>query len=335
MKKLIYLCSAFILTFALCFSTSAIGKSSFSDYEDTITKTFNVKKGQLFYLKSDLGTVEVDTWGRDEVKVTVTRKADTNSKSRAEDIFEDLDLEFDQNSEGVTVRAEYLGPKGWLGERRRLKLHFAVTVPREFNLDVNTAGGSIQVTDLIGKSDLKTSGGSIAVGKVDGPVNAKTSGGSIKIQEARGHVVASTSGGSISIGETAGSVNARTSGGGITLDGVTGDTEAYTSGGSLNLKNLSGNVNGSTSGGSIYAELTGKIDRDCSLKTSGGSVRVFLPRGVSVDLDASTSGGHVETDFPITVQGVIKKSSLKGKINNGGPLITLRTSGGSVYVKEY
>jgi len=334
MKKLFYIGFVFALIFAVIFSTDVISKNSFRDYEDTITKTFNIKRGQLFYLKADLGSVEVDTWGQNEVKVIVTRKADTNSKRRAEEIFDDLELDFDQDSEGVKVRAEFPGSKSWWGERRRIKLHFEVMVPKEFNLDINTAGGSIQVTDLIGRSDLNTSGGSITVGRVDGPVNAKTSGGSIKVQEARGHVFAHTSGGSITIGETAGSVDAKTSGGGITLDGVTGDTDAYTSGGSLNLKNLSGNVNASTSGGSIYAELTGKIDRDCTLKTSGGSVRVFLPSNIAADLDASTSGGRVETDFPITVQGVIKKSALKGKINGGGPLITLRTSGGSIYIKE-
>lgn len=334
MKKLIYLCSAFILTSIFIFSVNAISKAPLRDYEDTITKTFTVKPGQLFYLKSDLGAVEVDTWGQDEVKVTVTRKADTGSKRRAEEIFEDLDLEFDQDSEGVKVRAEYYGSKSWWGARSRLKLHFAVMVPRKFNLDINTAGGSIQVTDLIGKSDLHTSGGSIAVGKIDGPVNAKTSGGSIKVQEARGHVYAHTSGGSITIGETAGSVDAKTSGGGITLDGVTGDTEAYTSGGSLNLKGLSGNVKAGTSGGSIYAEITGTIDKDCSLKTSGGSIRVFLPRDVSAEIDAHTSGGRVNTDFPITVRGTIKKNSLRGKLNDGGPLFTLRTSGGSIYIKE-
>ena len=334
MRKLIHIGFAFALIYAFIFSTDVISKSPFRDYEDTITKTFNVKRGQLFYLKADLGSVEVDTWGQDEVKVTVTRKADTNNKRRAEEIFDDLELEFDQDSEGVKVRAEYYGSKSWWGGRRRLKLHFEVMVPKEFNLDINTSGGSIQVTDLIGKSDLKTSGGSITVGRVDGPVNAKTSGGGIKVQEARGHVYAHTSGGSITIGETAGSVDAKTSGGGITLDGVTGDTEAYTSGGSLNLKGLSGNVNAGTSGGSIYAEITGKIDRDCSLKTSGGSIRVYLPRNISAEIDAHTSGGRVNTDFPITVRGVIKKNTLKGKINNGGPLITLRTSGGSIYIKE-
>jgi hypothetical protein len=323
-----------ILTLAISFIMSNVTNSHARDIEDTVIKSFNVKQGQLFYLKADLGSVEVDSWGSDEVKVTVTKTAETNSKSRAEEIFEDLELSFDQDSDGVKVFAEYHGPRGWWGERRRLRLRFEVLVPKVFNLDVNTSGGSIQVTDLIGSSDLNTSGGSITIGKVDGPVNAKTSGGSIKVQEARGHILAHTSGGSIFIGETAGSVNAKTSGGGITLDGVTGDTDAFTSGGSLNLKNLNGNVMAGTSGGSIYAELTGKIDRDCTLKTSGGSIRVFLQRNSSIDLDAHTSGGHVETDFPITMQGVIKKSALKGKINDGGPLITLRTSGGSIYIKE-
>jgi len=334
MKKIISICFAFTLIFAFIFSTNAISKTSFRDYEDTITKSFKVKRGQLFYLKSDLGSVAVDSWNRDEVKIVVTRKADTNSKRRAKEIFDDLELDFSRDSDGVKVRAEYYGGKSWWGFKRRLKLHFKVMVPREFNLDINTAGGSIRVTDLIGRSKLKTSGGSIKVGQVDGPVNAKTSGGSIKIEEARGHVYAHTSGGSITIGETAGSVDAKTSGGGITLDGVTGDTDAYTSGGSLNLKGLNGNVKAGTSGGSIYAELTGRIDRNCTLKTSGGSIRLFLPRDISVNIDAHTSGGRVHTDFPITVRGTIKKNSLKGKINDGGPLVTLRTSGGSIYIKE-
>ncbi len=333
MRKLIVF-SIGILILSIAFIGSNVRNSYARDIEDTVTKSFNVQKGQLFYLKADLGSVEVDSWGDNEVKVTVTKIADTNSKGRAEEIFEDLELSFDQDSEGIKVFAEYHGPKGWWGESRRLRLRFEVLVPKEFNLDINTSGGGIQVTNLIGRSDLNTSGGSITVGRVDGPINAKTSGGSIKVQEARGHVLAHTSGGSISIGETAGSVDAKTSGGGISLDGVTGDTDAFTSGGSLNLKNLNGNVMAGTSGGSIYAELTGKIDRDCTLKTSGGSIRVFLPHDSSIDLDAHTSGGHVETDFPITMQDVIKKNALKGKINDGGPLITLRTSGGSIYIKE-
>lgn len=322
----------FGLLMALVIAASSY-QSYARDIEDQVTKSFKVSKGQLLYLKSDLGSVDVKSWDRDEVTVTVVKKADTNSKRRAEEIFEDLELRFDQTMEGVKIVAEYRGARNWWGERR-LRLHFEITVPKQFNLDIHTAGGSVGVTDLIGKADLYTSGGSITAGLIDGSVLAKTSGGSIKVQKARGDVTASTSGGTISIGEAFGSVKARTSGGGISMDSVTGDAEAYTSGGGLTLKKIAGNIHGSTSGGSIYAEIIGKIDRDCSLKTSGGSIRLYLPADISAEIDASTSGGHVSTDFPITVRGVIKSNSLQGKINQGGPLILLRTSGGSIYINE-
>lgn len=328
-----FICWALILFLAPTLVNFASAKNLTWDQEDRVTKTFQVKRGQLFYLKADLGSVEVNSWAQDEVKVTVIKEADTGSKRRAEEIFEDLDLSFDQDSRGVSVRAEYHGPKGWWGERRRLKLHFEVRVPKEFDLDINTAGGSIQVTDLMGKVDLYTSGGSISMGSIDGPVNAKTSGGGIKIEQARGNVYARTSGGSITAGKTSGSLDVETSGGSISLDGVIGDTRAHTSGGGLNLKDLSGNVEASTSGGSIHAEITGKIDRDCTLKTSGGGITVYLPKDIAAEIDAHTSGGRVETDFPITVQGIIKSNALRGKVNNGGPLITLRTSGGSIYIR--
>lgn len=325
-----------LLTTLLLIAGLVAGHTSISysrDMDEQVTKSFQVNQGQWLRLKSDLGSVEVNSWDRDEVKVTVVKTADTNSKKRAAELFNELELTFDQDLEGVKIQAEYHGPRNWWGEHR-LRVHFDISVPRKFNLDLRTAGGSIGVADLIGKVELYTSGGSIKVGQIDGSVLAKTSGGGIKIQKARGDVTASTSGGGITVGEVYGSVTARTSGGGITLEGVVGDAEAHTSGGSLNLKNISGNVNGTTSGGSISSEITGKIDRNCLLKTSGGNIRLYLPEDISVDVDASTSGGSVSTDFPITVQGVIKSSSLQGKINQGGPLVTLRTSGGSIYINK-
>ncbi|MDZ7334744.1 MAG: DUF4097 domain-containing protein [candidate division KSB1 bacterium] len=329
--------STYILIIAIGILTTVIWitsrKCMAKDIEETVTKDFTVKRGQLFSLRADLGSVEITSWSQNELKVTVTKRADTNSKNRAKDIFENLELSFDQDDVGVRVVVRYHGPKVWWGDSRRLRLHFEVTVPREFNLDVQTGGGSIQVTDLNGKIELLTSGGPIMAGKINGSVRAKTSGGSIKIEQAQGPVLANTSGGSIAIGKVTGSVEARTSGGSISLEEVTGSAEAHTSGGSLNLKRLSGSATASTSGGGIHAEFVGTIDRDCSLRTSGGSIRVFLPANISIDLDAHTSGGRVESDLPITVQGVIKNNSIKGKINNGGPLMTLRTSGGNISVK--
>lgn len=330
----IFITGALLLFIVLLFSmTVSTASSIFPAQGDKITKSFKVKNGQLLYLKSDFGSVQVDTWDRSEVKVDVILKAG-RSKRDAERFFENFDVKFDSDNRGVQVYGEYRGSRRWLSGRNRVNVHFEIMVPREFDLDINTAGGSIKASDLIGDIDLKTSGGSIRAGNVEGPVRANTSGGSITVGNARGDVDVRTSGGSITVGETTGSVYAKTSGGGITLERVNGDAEAYTSGGSLNFKDVKGNVNGKTSGGGIYAKVSGKIDEDCSLKTSGGSIRLYLPENTSANIDARTSGGRVTTDFPVTVKGVIKKNSLNGKINNGGPLLYLRTSGGNISINE-
>jgi len=144
-----------------------------------------------------------------------------------------------------------------------------------------------------------------------------------------------TSGGSISVEVLEGEVNVRTSGGSLDLDDITGPVWGKTSGGSIRVGNINGDVDIDTSGGSIKAHISKQPDSDCRLTTSGGGVTVYLTRNIAVDLDASTSGGSVHTEFPVTIQGKIDKRKLKSKINGGGPLLTLHTSGGSIYIKEF
>jgi len=40
------------------------------------------------------------------------------------------------------------------------------------------------------------------------------------------------------------------------------------------------------------------------------------------------------SDLPATVQGELHRSSLKGKINGGGPSMHLRTSAGNIHIKK-
>jgi hypothetical protein len=38
--------------------------------------------------------------------------------------------------------------------------------------------------------------------------------------------------------------------------------------------------------------------------------------------------------MPVTVQGSISKNRLRGKLNGGGPSVVLKTSGGSIEIRE-
>jgi len=63
---------------------------------------------------------------------------------------------------------------------------------------------------------------------------------------------------------------------------------------------------------------------------------VNLPEKIGVDVDAGTSGGRVVTELAVAsvVQGEHKSHVLQGKINGGGPALSLHTSGGSIHLKK-
>ena len=283
-----------------------------------IKKSFKVSPGGLLKIDADLGSIEVRSGSGNKVDVEIRFEAKRGSKSKIKDLLNDFDVEFDHSGKNVTVLLDYRKGRRnfWDNVGRYLRVRFYVTVPKKYNADLMTSGGSIQVDDLDGKVNSKTSGGSLEFGRITGAVNGRTSGGSIKLEKCDAEVDVRTSGGSIKIGEVKGNVLAHTSGGGIHVEEVMGA------------------INASTSGGSVNARLSKQPAKDCSLKTSGGSITVYMADDINVNVDASTSGGHVSTDFPVTVKGKIRKNSLKAKINDGGPELYLRTSGGSIYLRE-
>jgi hypothetical protein len=287
-------------------------------YEDSIDKSFDVGAGGKLIVDTDIGSIKVLAEGKEGVKVKVIRKARTTNQSKAEDIFSNLKIDFRKSGDDVLIEADYDRKhfKSIFGSRSNLSVRFIVTVPEKYNLDLNTKGGSIEVSEIEGDVKAKTSGGSLKFAFVKGPVQGRTSGGSITLDGCTGDADVNTSGGSITIGE------------------VKGEVKAHTSGGRIKVKEVMGTINAKSSGGSISAYISKQPKTDCSLVTSGGSITAYLAEGIKVNLDAGTSGGHVNTEFPVTIKGKINKSNLKAKINGGGPELYLHTSGGSIHIKE-
>lgn len=312
--------------------TSAIFAQSTIDNE--IRKDFAVKAPGKLTLEADRGSIEVRTGESDAIKIIVIRKISRTSKIEAEEIFKEHEVTFDQTGNDVIVRAKFKGEAARLWNRRgnNLSVHYLVTIPRKYNLNLNTSGGSISLPDIAGEARARTSGGNIDLGKIEGSVEAKSSGGSITLKGGASAVELETSGGNITVGEVAGHVRAQTSGGSIKVTRSRGDVVAKTTGGNIDLADVAGKLEASTSGGSVTARLSQQPKGNCSVETSGGSIDIQLADSIRVDLDASTSGGRVTTDFP--VEGGRKKTTLRAALNGGGPALVLRTSGGNVHVRK-
>lgn len=91
-----------------------------------------------------------------------------------------------------------------------------------------------------------------------------------------------------------------------------------------------------TGDGSIDAEGRpgSKMAAGWRIHASDGSVKLRLPADFAADLDVHTGGGRIASDFPVTVLGSQSESTLRGKLNGGGQMLTIRTSDGSIHLQR-
>ena len=283
----------------------------------TVEKTFTVQAGGDLKVQTSGGNIHVVTGSDNEIKVTARELINADSEAKADDILKDLNLTIEQQANNVTATAKYAKSGGWHWGSTPVTVSFTVSVPRHFNVDLNTSGGDIGVESISGRARLRTSGGNLKLDRIDGEVDGGTSGGDITLREGTATVKLNTSGGNIHV------------------DRAGGEADLSTSGGDIVIESVRSRLTASTSGGNIKANIEGVLKGDCDLSTSGGNVSVSIDKSVAFDLKSHTSGGDVDADgLTIAIEkGGLRKSSLSGKVNGGGPLLSLGTSGGDIRIR--
>src|SRR5262247_261204 len=299
-----------------------------------IQRTFSVRPGGRLIMEVEPGSIEVKTTSDSRIVVDVFRKVERANDYRAEEIFRQHEVNFEQQGNDLMIRAKFPQEFFRLWRRPGLQVRYVVSIPTDFNVDLKTSGGGIRVDDLRGEVRVKTSGGGLQFGKIEGPITGNTSGGGITLAGCKGKVDVRTSGGGIDIGSGSGDLVAETSGGGIKIEDFVGDAFVRTSGGAIRINRIEGAIDAETSGGPIVAALSGQPKKDCRLHTSGGGITVELDEALSLNINAEASGGGVTTDLPLTVQGELRSGRLQGSLNGGGQSLSLQTSGGGIQLKK-
>lgn len=278
---------------------------------DDITKEFTVKKGQLLKIDSEAGGgIKIQGWDKDVVKVEVFFSGRD---------AEDVEVEFEEASDGVAVYCDYDGHK----RNRSAKIRFEIMVPKEFDLDLETAGGSLNIDGVKGELIGETMGGSLELRNLEGVVKMNTMGGSIELEDSNVDGKVKTMGGSISFINVTGDVDAETMGGSIKQKNVKGNNSSEgkplhlsTMGGSINvddvpngayLKTMGGSIQVNSSGDYLEVETMGggieinEVDGGVDAKTMGGDVYVNMigdPSKKDRDVTLSSMGGDVELTVP-------------------------------------
>jgi hypothetical protein len=266
---------------------------------EQINKQFAAQPGGKLIVDVDFGSIEIKTHASSEVAVDVLREVDRGDKADEEAFLAERPVRFEQDGNTITIhsRARHREDRSSHGSQRT-KAKYTITVPAQFNADLNTAGGGITVSELTGEVMARTSGGGLEFAHLHGPLDAKTAGGNIRVGDCEGAM------------------------------------EVKTSGGAITLENVAGKVKGSTSGGPISAKFSSPLSEEVKLETSGGPVTLNVPENSRFDLDATTSGGNVSSDLPVQVAAKGSRTHLKGPVNGGGKAVVLRTSGGNIRLRK-
>lgn len=290
-------------------------------YTERVEKVLKTDRGKTLYAISDLGSIKVDAWDRDEVRVVVEKRADVFTESEAKALFADLQTLIRPENRGVYVRVASQSGR----QPRSLNVRIQLTVPNWYHVDLQTGGGGIEIGDLEGDVKAHTSGGGIQVGHIkNGSVDIETSGGGLTIMSVwEGDARVKTSGGGINVGQVSGNLDAQTSGGGITIQSAGKNVSARTAGGGIRVGASGGDLRAETAGGGI---TIGPTSGEVVAKTAGGGISIGHTHSA---VTAETAGGGIRVDGS---GGPVRVSTSGGsiKITEAGGYIEATTAGGSI-----
>ena len=266
----------------------------------TETRKFTVSGAPTVSLDTFDGAIEVHSWDRNEVEVTVDKQA------QDEALLGQIVIEQTQEGDRVTlrVRGPVAPPRSGvvigvsLSPRARLR----VALPKTATLDLRSGDGSITVEDLSGALTMQAKDGAIVGTRLTGDVRARTDDGSIRLREITGKIDAETLDGSIVVNGTLTNLRAKTGDGSVR----------------------------------IAAESGSALADDWLVETGDGTVEVRLPQGVGLEVDATTSDGVIRSSYPgLTVPDRPEgersdRRELKSTLGAGGHTLRVRTGDGSI-----
>jgi TonB family protein len=266
-----------------------------------------VNNGMTLRLNADLGDVRIETLPANaapSVRYTVHVETDAVGPL-AQRLLGAYTLTTRETVDTVLISGvlpnphQFTAPHHIPTKTAQFWVHFVITVPSVFDLDISTGAGEIATGDISGRVVLFSQGGDISAGRIMplGPQNphgdrlvakiVTEAGGHITLKDVGGDVDAYTGGGHILAGNIDGNAKLITGGGNIRAARIKGTANLQTAGGNIAVGEAGSYVGVHTAGGQIdFGEVHGSVHA----QTGGGGIRMMY---VSGPMEVVTSGGSI------------------------------------------
>jgi DUF4097 and DUF4098 domain-containing protein YvlB len=243
-----------------------IGDWGQAKYERTVQQQVPLNPGSNLHVETSLGSIIVTGGDVNECSVIATIVGRAPTEEEAQLLAEQVKIELETVGDTMTVKAEKPPRKN----KCSVSISYDITVPKQTNIECASSYGSIEISNINGKTSGKTSSGSIEAKNIEGSANLDTSYGSVKCRNI-----------------TADNITVKSSSGSITAEILKGSTQLTTSYGSITCTDMSGgDIKLKTSSGAI--KVTNASFGDCDAHTSYGSIVSDQLKGRSIKLNSGS-----------------------------------------------
>lgn len=282
-----------------------LASSQGSEKSETWEKTYSVDPSRPVYFSfRDVdGDLNVITDKEPNIRIKIIKKALTSDERLASRLLAGTKIQVNQKDNRLDLEIIYPRLRTLFfpfRDYRRVKASTEVSLPLGANLKASLVDGRANLTGKLKEVQVTTVDGSISLEKIEGQFNLKTVDGRITIIQGKGEAEI------------------------VTVDGdiiMQGEIEP------LRVQTTDGDIK-------IELKPGTKVNRPWRLQTVDGDIDLSLPPDLSANLDIETVDGSIRCDLKLALQSIRGKKRISGRLNQGGPPISLRTVDGHIWIKE-
>lgn len=143
-------------------------------------KTYQVGNSGTVYIDNSYGNINVDTWQKNSVEITVTVKVDGNNDDMVYKQLKNIDVVFSQNGNQIKAVTDITSVNNswsfwslFSGNNKNInyKINYEIKMPINHDLKISNDYGNIYVDELNGNLDLNADYGRFNLGDLNGKDN--------------------------------------------------------------------------------------------------------------------------------------------------------------------
>jgi hypothetical protein len=129
-----------------------------NDYAESIDMVFDVVQGGALSLGTTNGSVKVNTWSRDQIRLVITKTTRAESPYNARTILEDFLVQARHKGKNLELQ----GVANTESCKNEVGVTFEVWVPANYSVDINTGRGDVDIGKITGTFSARTGNGKIS-----------------------------------------------------------------------------------------------------------------------------------------------------------------------------